>query len=124
MLMGQSMPTKVLNQTRGTVLAEQATIASSMWSRARGLLGRRDLPAGEGLIIRPCNSVHCFFMAFPIDVVFLDRDHRVVRLAPTLRPYRLGPIVRSAREVIELPAGTLAATGTQVGDQLRIEPVA
>jgi uncharacterized membrane protein (UPF0127 family) len=80
------------------------------------LLGRRELPAGEGLIIRPCNSVHCFFMAFPIDVIYVDRDYRIVRLAPDLRPNRVGPLVMRARDVIELPAGVIAATGAQVGD--------
>lgn len=115
-------PVRITNQTRGAVLAERAAIASSWWARGRGLLGRRALPPGEGLIIRPCNSVHCFFMAFPIDVVYVDRAYRVVRLAPELRPNRIGPLVLKARDVIELPAGTVAATGTQVGDQLVVEP--
>lgn len=116
-------PVRIRNQTRATVLAERAAIARSWWARGRGLLGRRELPAGEGLIIRPCNSVHCFFMAFPIDVVYVDRYYRVVRLAPELRPNRIGPLVLSARDVIELPAGMITTTGTQVGDQLVVEPV-
>jgi hypothetical protein len=113
---------RVVNETRGSLLASRAATAAGWWSRARGLIGRRALAEGEGLLIQPCNSVHCFFMAFAIDVVYIDRAHRVVRLAPVLRPYRLGPIVPAARAVLELPAGVLAATGTQVGDQLRIEP--
>jgi uncharacterized membrane protein (UPF0127 family) len=112
---------RIVNETRGTVLAERAELATSTWSRGRGLLGRRELPAGAGLIISPCNSVHCFFMAFSIDVIYVDRAYRVVRLAPDLRPFRVGPIVLSARDVIELPVGTIPATGTQVGDQLRVE---
>lgn len=113
---------RIINETRGTVLAERATITTTWWGRARGLLGRRSLVVGEGLIIRPCNSVHCFFMAFSIDVVYVDRAYRVVRLAPDLRPNRIGPLVRSARDVIELPAGVLAATSTAIGDQVRVEP--
>jgi uncharacterized protein len=109
---------RIVNRTRDAVLAERAELASGWWARARGLLGRRALPAGEGLIIRPCNSVHCFFMAFPIDVIYVDRDYRIVRLAPNLRPNRVGPLVMGARDVIELPAGVIAATGAAVGDQL------
>jgi uncharacterized membrane protein (UPF0127 family) len=107
---------RIVNRTRDAVLAERAELASGWWARAKGLLGRRELPAGEGLIIRPCNSVHCFFMAFPIDVIYVDRDYRIVRLAPDLRPNRVGPLVMRARDVIELPAGVIAATGAQVGD--------
>jgi uncharacterized protein len=112
---------RIINQSRDGLLAERAAVATSPWARGKGLLGRRDLPAGEGLIIRPCNSVHCFFMSFTIDVIYVDRSYRVVRLAPHLRPNRVGPIVLSARDVIELPAGTIAATGTRVGDQLAVE---
>jgi uncharacterized membrane protein (UPF0127 family) len=115
-------PLRVLNTTRGTVLAERATVAASPWARARGLLGRRDLPPGEGLIIRPCNSVHSFFMAFPIDVVYVDGDNIVLALTLSLAPNRVGPIVWRARNVIELPAGVASATATQVGDRLLVEP--
>lgn len=110
----------IVNESRGSVLAHHATIATGYFSRARGLLGRSSLAEGEGLIIRPCNSVHCFFMAFSIDVIYVDRNYRIVRLAPDLRPNRIGPVVMRARDVIELPVGTIAATGTQVGDLLRV----
>ncbi|MCC6629245.1 MAG: DUF192 domain-containing protein [Chloroflexi bacterium] len=98
-------------------------MAASPWARARGLLGRRDLPPGEGLIIRPCNSVHSFFMAFPIDVIYVDGDSVVVAVTPSLAPNRVGPIVWRARDVIEVPAGMSHATATQVGDRLLVEPV-
>lgn len=112
---------RAVNRTRDAVLASRLERAMTWWSRARGLLGRRDLPAGSGLLIEPCNSVHCFFMAFPIDVVYIDRERQVVALAADLRPNRIGPVVRRARAVVELPAGTIARTGTRVGDQLVIE---
>jgi uncharacterized membrane protein (UPF0127 family) len=113
----------VRNATRGTVLATRATIAASPWARARGLLGRRDLPPGDGLVIRPCNSVHTFFMAFPIDVVYVGRENEVLAITPAMRPQRVGPIVWRARDVIELPAGTVQATATTVGDRLTLEAV-
>lgn len=112
---------QITNETRGSLLADQATITTSYYGRAKGLLGRRSLPPGEGLIIRPCNSVHCFFMAFSIDVVYVNAAYQVMRIVPDLRPWRVGPIVFGARDVIELPAGTLAATNTQAGDQLRVK---
>jgi uncharacterized membrane protein (UPF0127 family) len=110
----------VFNQTRGAALAARLERATTWWGRARGLLGRRELPAGEALLIDPCNSVHCFLMAFPIDVIYIDRDQRVVALARNLKPNRIGPIVPRARAVLELPAGVIEQTGTQIGDQLAL----
>ena len=106
----------VVNVTRDALLAERADLADSFLARARGLLGRSDLALGEGLVIRPCNAVHTLGMAFSVDVVHLDADSRVLRVVGTLRPWRLGPVVRGSRVVVELPAGTVAATGTRPGD--------
>jgi hypothetical protein len=70
-------------------------------------MGRASLPAGEGLWIEPCNSIHMFFMRFAIDAVFLDRDNRVKRVVRDLKPWRVSPIVFGARTVVELPAGSV-----------------
>jgi uncharacterized protein len=114
---------RIVNVDRGTVLAEWAEIARSFWTRGIGLMGRRGLPEGGGLVIDPCGSIQTWFMTFPIDVAFVARDGRVVRLAHAVPPWRLGPIARGARSVIELPAGTLERTGTVVDDRLILEPV-
>jgi len=114
---------RVVNVTRGTVLAARAGLADTPLARARGLLGRPALPAGEGLVIRPCSAVHTLGMAFPIDVVHLDAEGRVLRVAAELRPWRLGPLVRRSRAVVELPAGTAAATGTRPGDLVELRPL-
>ena len=114
---------RIRNATRDTIVASHATVATNPIARARGLIGRHDLNAGEALIIHPCNSVHCFFMSFPIDVIYVDRDYTVLTVAPSLAPNRLGPFVWRARDVIELPAGTAAATGTVAGDRLIVEPI-
>jgi uncharacterized membrane protein (UPF0127 family) len=82
-----------------------------------GLLGRRSLPAGKGLLIRPASSVHTFFMRFPIDVVFLDRNGVVVGIRHEVRPWRAA-FARGGRSVLELSAGEAARTGVRVGDQL------
>ena len=114
---------RVVNATHGTVLAERAEVADSFWSRGRGLLGRSALPAGEGLIIEPARAVHCVGMTFPIDVIHLAREGRVLKVVSNLRPYRFGPFVRHSHRVVELPAGAAAAASTRVGDQVELQEV-
>jgi uncharacterized membrane protein (UPF0127 family) len=108
----------VINATRNTVIATHARSAATPWSRLVGLLGRACLAPGEALHLTPCSSVHTLFMRFTIDVLYLDRDGRVVKAAPALRPFRCSWGGRRARSVLELPAGTIAATGTAPGDAL------
>lgn len=112
----------VRNVDRGTVLATAAVEARSLYRRAWGLLGHTSLAPGEGLIIVPCASIHSFFMRFPFDAVFFDRGGRVRHLIEGMPAWRLSRPVWGARGVIELPAGTVAATGTQRGDRLEIGP--
>ena len=112
---------RIINTTRSAVLAARAGFANSMFSRAVGLLGKNQLPEEEGLVIDPCTSIHMFFMRFAIDALYVSGDGIVLRVVPHLRPWRLGPIVLRSRYVVELPAGTAARTGTQPGDQLRVE---
>jgi uncharacterized protein len=102
----------------GVVVCEECLVAATPFARMRGLLGRRSLPSGEGILLRPAASVHTFFMRFSIDVVFLDEELRVVRIAPDLRPWRAAGR-RGARAVLELPAGECARRGLRVGDIIR-----
>ncbi len=111
---------QVYNETRNVALVTQGQVARTFWARLRGLIGRRKLAEGEGLLLEPCNSVHCLFMAFPIDVIYLDRTNRVVDVDPDLRPGHIGWPRRRAVRVLEVPAGTVARTGTRPGDRLRI----
>lgn len=94
-------------------------MAETYESRSRGLLGRDSLDPTEGLWIIPCPMIHTFFMRFAIDVVFLDKKLRVVRVIENLKPWRVSPWVFSARSVLELAAGTLAGS-VRKGDQLEI----
>lgn len=112
---------KVHNVTRNQYLIEDGEVADTFWTRLRGLIGHVPLEAGEGLMIEPCNSVHMFFMGFPIDVVYVSDAGEVVGLAPNLQPWRVGPIVREASFVLELPAGIVEQTGTETGDQILLE---
>ena len=103
----------------GEVIVERCFVADNPWTRMRGLLGRSSLPAGEGLLIRPTGSVHTFFMRFPIDVVFLDRELSVVGVAAELRPWRIAGR-RGAKAVLELPAGESARRRIEPGTRLRL----
>lgn len=106
----------------GRTLAAPLRTAHTHWTRLRGLIGTSGLPANEGLWIRPCRQVHMFWMTYPIDVVFLDDDLRVLRIVAGLRPWRVSPKVPGATSVIELAAGAAAAAGLSDGDRLAIEP--
>lgn len=109
---------KIFNATRDVALADHADLARSPWARFRGLMGRRALVEGSGLVLEPCNSIHMFFMRFSIDAVFLDRDWKVVYIAHRIKPWRITRLVRKAKRVIEMPAGTCQTSGTVVGDVL------
>ena len=89
----------------------------------KGLLGRHSLAEDEGLLLRPAGSVHTAFMRFPIDVVFLDRAMRVLRIAPNMKPWRMAG-QRGARIVVELDAGAAERNGIAPGLQLRLEEAA
>ena len=112
---------RILNSTRNTELADKAWTAVGFWPRLVGLLKRSSLEPGEALILEPCTSVHTAFMRFAIDVVYVGRSGQVVKLSPGLKPYRMSGVLRGGRAVIELPSGTVEATGTVVGDQLTFE---
>lgn len=111
----------VSNCSRGTVLATHLEVADTGPKRNKGLLGRKGLAPGEGLWITPCESVHTFFMQFPIDLVYLDRKNRVRKTRSSVPPWRLSACL-SAHSILELPAGTILATQTQTGDTLEFSP--
>lgn len=112
---------RIINTSRGVALADQCELARSFLARGRGLMGRPSLAVGAGMLIDPCSSVHTFFMQFPIDVIFLDRRHVVVGLQAAMPPNRPYAGAWRARATLELPAGVIAATGTQIGDQIHID---
>jgi len=109
---------QVVNSDRGTMLGDRVIRASNLLSRTFGLMGVASLPVGDGLLLLGDNAIHTCFMRIPIDVAFLDRQEKVVHLIHRLAPWRASRIVWRARAVLELPAGTLQRTGTQIGDRL------
>ncbi len=110
----------VENVTRGARLGDKIDRAESSRERRTGLMKHSILQAGEGLWIDPCEGVHTFFMKFPIDVIYLDRNDSVRKIRHALRPWRLS-LCLAARSVLELPAGTVLSTGTCVGDRLKFQ---
>jgi uncharacterized protein len=111
---------RATNRTRDQVLASHADIADTSARRRTGLLKHTGLAPGEGLWIVPCEGVHTFRMKFTIDVIFLSKKRTVLKLRPDMVRGRLAICLR-AHSVLELPAGTIQSTGTQVGDQLEME---
>jgi hypothetical protein len=111
---------RIRNATRNTVLAEAVEVADTSRKRRRGLLKRDSLAAGQGLWISPCEAIHTIGMRFAIDVLFLDRSRKVMKIRKEMRPGRLAVCLR-AHSVLELPAGASEATQTVAGDQLQFE---
>ena len=108
------------NLSKDRLIASRVSKAESIRDRMRGLLGRDSLPPDEGLWIVPCPQIHTFFMRFPIDVVFLDRDLRVVAVAEGLKPWRVFPWLPwdfDSHSVLELAGGTLKGS-VSIGDRV------
>jgi uncharacterized membrane protein (UPF0127 family) len=108
----------VKNISRNTLLAEKCILARTFFSRLLGLQFKKNLPSGCGLLITPCKSIHTFFMRFPIDAVFVDKNNTVLHIREGIKPWRVSKVVLDARSVLELPNGAVSATGTKVGDKL------
>ena len=115
----------VYNKTRETFVATDTSVADNYLRRLVGLLGksRRWANNGSGLWIVPCKGVHTIGMMFPIDLMFLDKDHEVVHLEEHVRPFRISKVSLKSASVLELPVHTIYRTGTRVGDRLEISKV-
>lgn len=109
---------ELINSSQNGKLASNVVIANTSWSRTKGLLGRKSLQ-NEALILSPCNSIHSCFMSFKFDVIFIDKDGRVIHLIERMKPFRFSPIIRKAWAVIELPVGVIQSSGTRIGDMIK-----
>ncbi len=110
----------LFNETKNAVIATQVEVAESFFARAKGLLGRKSMAPSSALLIRRSDGIHTWFMQFPIDVVFVDRKMKVVRVVENVKPFKLVWPVWKAHSVFELPQGTLAINRPQPGDQLHV----
>jgi uncharacterized membrane protein (UPF0127 family) len=104
----------------GTVVCERCVLATTMWPRMKGLLGRNELPPGDGIYLSPASSIHMFFMRFAIDAVFVDRELVVRKVARDLKPWRIAS-ARGSRSVIELASGEADRRGIEPGQRLELE---
>lgn len=112
---------RVINTTRNSCLGEQVSVADSSLQRLVGLLGKRSLEPGRGLFIVPSQAIHTVGMAFPIDVIFVDKKYSVVGVREAVRPFRITRVFWKALGVLELPVGTIRDSRTEVGDQLKVD---
>jgi uncharacterized membrane protein (UPF0127 family) len=113
------LPHRLINKRHGQVIATQLLTAFDSDSRRTGLLKHDSLPEGSALVIAPSNAIHTFFMRFDIDVAFVAKDGRILKVRHTMRPWRMAGALRGFA-VIELPAGVLARTQTGAGDTIGI----
>jgi uncharacterized membrane protein (UPF0127 family) len=102
-------------------LISELEVAETAWRRLKGLIGRssRDFQKGKGLWIYPSEGIHTIGLSFPIDVAYLDSEHRVVHIYHRLPPFRFARVILKSRSILEMPAGTLADSGTKSGDLLQ-----
>jgi uncharacterized protein len=117
---------RAVNQTKGTMLCERLETTRGSFERGRGLLGRDGLQPGAGMLFEsgpfpPFMWMHMFLMRFPIDIVFLDRNGRVLKINHHLKPWRVSSLVLGARKALELEAGAAAQSRTSEGDVIRLE---
>ena len=111
---------RIESALRGTQIADRAVLANSPLKRLVGLLNRRHLEPGEGLVLVPGGAIHMFFMRMAIDVIFADKEGNVLKTAANVKPWRMVMAPRHSRYTIELPVGVIEASGTQPGDHLDI----
>lgn len=108
------------NVTRQTILVEHGRVADTFWTKFRGLMGVRQLPEGDGLLITQCDNVHTHFMRMPIDVFYVDGHNCIVDIDPAMKTWRIGRKRNTAAFVVETPSGTALRTQSTVGDELKI----
>lgn len=108
----------VKNAERETILGEAIEVAATAVQRVKGLLGRECLEDGQGLLFKNCSSLHTFFMQFPIDILYIDKRGKVLKAAPSVRPFKLVAAPFKAHYALELPVGAIKDSATRVGDHL------
>lgn len=99
----------IVVQETGEVIVTKVLFARTFFQRFKGLMFEEHMDVGCALVLEPCNSIHTFFMRFPIDVAFVSQEGRVLEVVKDMKPFRITKIIKGARYVIETPCGTLKA---------------
>ena len=111
----------VINTSKATVVGSRIMVADSFLTRLIGLMGRRTLEPGRGLLIAPSSGVHTCWMRMKIDIAAIDKSYRIVKLANSVKPWRISCLSLKASSILELPAGHIESCGLKVGDQLELQ---
>ncbi|WP_017754549.1 DUF192 domain-containing protein [Calidifontibacillus oryziterrae] len=112
---------ELVNLSNGVIIAKDVKVAKTFWKRFKGLMFTKDLQKGSALLIEPCQSVHTFFMSYALDILFVNEEGKVVAVEEQMKPGKIGKIVRTAKQVIELPAGTIRATKIEVNQVIKLK---
>ena len=110
----------MIHKTKIINLGLRIIPANNFWLRCKGLLFHKKPIVEEGLLLSPCNSIHMFFMRFPIDVVFLNQTNHVVKVVPNLKPWQMVSSVHGAHSTLELPIGTIVKSNICEGDTINL----
>lgn len=113
---------KVLDEDTDGVIVENLKPAYSFGKRLKGLMFDKRLKSQSGVHIKPCPSIHTFFMKFPIDIIYIDKEMRIVGLEQSLDPGKFGKRFKNVHSVIELETGRILELGITVGQTLKIQP--
>ena len=108
----------VINKDNLNIIMEQGELANTFFKRFKGLLGRKRICPGEGLLIYPCKMIHSFGMSLEIDVLFVSKQNRIVHIIERMLPNKISKHIKNASYVLELPSGQAARTGTKGGQEL------
>ncbi len=111
---------EIRNTTQNNIIASQGIMADTFLRRLKGLLGKTEISDDEALCIKPCKSVHTFFMRFPIDVIFIDRENKVINITKSLKPFKTSKYIKNAMYVIEIGAGMSEIKDVRIGDKVGI----
>lgn len=106
----------IKNITKQNIIAENGNITSGFYDRFKGLMGKKEIKHDEALIIKPCNSIHMFFMKFSIDVIFIDKNDRVCEMIKNIKPWKVSKIIKEAKYVIELKSDKINNHNIEIGD--------
>ena len=112
---------KIYNSTQNNLIADEVKVAKTFIKKTFGLILRNDISEADGLIIKPCNSIHTFFMRFPIDVLFVDRKNKIIALHENVKPWRILPIHFNSSYVIEIKSGQISAKTISRHDIIQID---
>ena len=111
----------ITNITKTSCISSRACLANTFFSRLKGLLGRNGFKGIDGFFIPKCRAVHTFFMQFPIDIICINKDFRVIRIVRNLQPYKNFTCLLATHGVIELPEGMITSTKTELGDYIEMK---